>query len=118
METTANALWPSLFGAGRQPQAWSRDRARVPRLSRLQRRSGGAWLPLQLLGGAPLHRLESGLRDTDAACLPGNEDQPFEAWNRGDGVAMAQPRAPGGADGDARPDFRRPARFRHRQGLT
>src|SRR5258708_29360994 len=99
METTANALWPSLFGAGRQPQAWSRDRARVPRLSRLQRRSGGAWLPLQLLGGAPFHRLESGLRDTDATCLPGDENDHLQAWNRGVGVALAQPPAPGRARG-------------------
>ena len=70
-----------------------------------------------LPGRAPFHRLEPGLRHADAADLPGDAHHHLARRFGRDRAAVAQSGAAGRAGGDARSRLRRPARFRHRQGL-
>ena len=95
------------------------NRARLPRLSRLQRGSRGARLSFQLLGRASFHRLEPGLRDADVA------GRARHAHHHACGSAPRCWCCPGTircclAEQVATLDLhlRRPFRFRHRQGLS
>ena len=108
-----------IFGSAQANSERSRpgDRAGLPRLSRLLRRGRGAGLLLELPGRASFHRLEPGFRHADAADRARHAHHDAAARHRGDGAALAQSGAARRAGGDARPDLRRPARFRHRQGL-
>ena len=105
------------FGASQQRRSRSGNRAGLSRLSRLQRRSRGARLSLELSGRASLHRLEPGFGDADAAHGARHAHQDAAPRLGGDGAALAQSGAARRTGGDARSDFRRPLRFRHRQGL-
>ena len=92
--------------------------AGLSRLSRLQCRGRSARLSLELSGRASFHRLEPGVLDADAAHGACHAHDAAAARFGGDGAAVAQSGAARRTGGDARPDFRRPFRFRHRQGLS
>ncbi len=83
----------------------------------LQRRGRGARLPLDVPGRASFHRLEPGFRDADAAHLRGDAHDHVARRFRRHRAAVAQSGSAGRAGRDARSRLRRPARFRHRQGL-
>ena len=72
---------------------------------------------VELPGRASFHRLEPGLRHADAADRARHAHHDVAARHRRHRAALAQSGAARRAGGDARSDLRRPARFRHRQGL-
>ena len=95
-----------------------RQQRGVSRLHRIQCRGRGARLSRHLRRRAPFHRLRPGLGDAQPADLARRAHPTAAARHRGDRAAVAQPGTAGRAGRDPRPAVRRPARFRHRQGLS
>ncbi len=69
------------------------------------------------VGRASFHRLDQVSATLEPADLARRAHHHLAARHRGHGAALAQSGAAGRAGGDPRPSIRRPARFRHRQGL-